>query len=151
MAMLDCAPQRASSALMRWLLGPGIATTLAANVAHCPGHGLMGAAVAARPTIAPVGPYEPLMVRSVQHPGPSQLSATSLNAWQPDSLQQQAAQAFTGKPAVGRVPSCARSAPGHMWTCSSIADCQTRVPLLLNGIVRQAQRNIRRSGTDPGN
>ena len=34
-------------ALARWLLGLGIATTLAANVNHGLGHGLIGAAVAA--------------------------------------------------------------------------------------------------------
>jgi Protein of unknown function (DUF2637) len=36
-------------AFARWLLGLGIAATLAANVAHGLGHGLVGAAVAAWP------------------------------------------------------------------------------------------------------
>jgi hypothetical protein len=50
MVMLDSA-RRATPvpALARWLLGVGIAATLAANVAHGLGHGLTGAAVAAWP------------------------------------------------------------------------------------------------------
>jgi len=42
-------------ALVRWLLGLGIAATLAANVAHGLGHDLIGAAVAAWPAVAPDG------------------------------------------------------------------------------------------------
>ena len=55
-------------ALARWLLGLGIAVTLAANVAHGLGHGPIGAAVAAWPAIALVGSYELLMmvIRSSQ-------------------------------------------------------------------------------------
>jgi len=45
-------------ALARWLLGLGIAATLAANVAHGLGHGPVGAAVAAWPAVALVGSYE---------------------------------------------------------------------------------------------
>jgi hypothetical protein len=40
----------------------GIAATLAANVAHGLGHGLIGAAVAAWAAIALVGSYELLMM-----------------------------------------------------------------------------------------
>lgn len=41
MVMLDSARRKTSvSALARWLLGLGIAATLAANVAHRLGHGL---------------------------------------------------------------------------------------------------------------
>ena len=47
--------------LARWLLGLGIAATLAANVAHGLGHGPGGAAVAGRPEVALVGSYELLM------------------------------------------------------------------------------------------
>jgi hypothetical protein len=47
--------------LARWLLGLGIAATLAANVAHGLGHGPVGAAVAAWPVIALVGSYELFM------------------------------------------------------------------------------------------
>ena len=42
----------AVAALARWLLGLGIAATLAANVAHGLGHGLPGAVVAAWPAVA---------------------------------------------------------------------------------------------------
>jgi hypothetical protein len=54
--------------LARWLLGLGIAATLAANVAHGLGHGPAGAAVAAWPAVALVGSYELLMmvIRSSQ-------------------------------------------------------------------------------------
>jgi len=45
MVLLDSARRKAAiPALARWLLGLGIATTLAANVAHGMGHGLIGAA-----------------------------------------------------------------------------------------------------------
>src|SRR6201995_4433709 len=46
MAMLDSARRDVPlPALARWLLGLGIIATLAANVAHGLGHGLIGAAV----------------------------------------------------------------------------------------------------------
>lgn len=47
--------------LARWLLGVGIAATLAANIAHGWAHGPIGAAVATWPAIALVGSYELLM------------------------------------------------------------------------------------------
>ena len=71
MVMLDSARRKTPvPALARWLLGLGIVTTLAANVAHGLGHGLMGAAVAAWPAVALVGSYELLMmvIRSSQVP-----------------------------------------------------------------------------------
>ena len=47
MVMLDSARRKTPvPALARWLLGLGIAATLAANVAHGLGHGLIGASVA---------------------------------------------------------------------------------------------------------
>jgi hypothetical protein len=49
-------------ALARWLLGVGIAATLAANVAHGLGHGVAGAAVATWPAVVLVGSYELLMM-----------------------------------------------------------------------------------------
>lgn len=50
MVMLDSARRKTPvPALSRWLLGLGIAATLAADVAHGLGHGLIGAAVAAWP------------------------------------------------------------------------------------------------------
>ena len=63
MVMLDSARRKMPvPALARWLLGLGIAATLAANVAHGLGHGLIGAAVAAWPAVALVGSYELLMM-----------------------------------------------------------------------------------------
>jgi hypothetical protein len=59
MVMLDSARRGMPvPALARWLLGLGIAATLAANVAHGLGHGPVGAAVAAWPAVALVGCYE---------------------------------------------------------------------------------------------
>ena len=63
MAMLDSARRGVRvSGLARWLLGLGIVATLAANIAHGLGHGIIGAAVAAWPAVALVGSYELLMV-----------------------------------------------------------------------------------------
>src|SRR5215469_7727676 len=63
MVMLDSVRRRTPvPGLARWLLGLGIAATLAANVAHGLGHGLIGAAVAAWPAVALVGSYELLMM-----------------------------------------------------------------------------------------
>jgi len=56
MVMLDSARRKMPvPALARWLLGLGIAATLAANVAHGLGHGPVGSAVAAWPAVALVG------------------------------------------------------------------------------------------------
>src|SRR6516225_2519096 len=72
MVMLDSARRKAPvPALARWLLGLGIATTLAANVAHGLGHGPVGAAVAAWPAVALVGSYELLMMVIRVLPGKS--------------------------------------------------------------------------------
>jgi Protein of unknown function (DUF2637) len=71
MVMLDSARRKILvPALARWLLGLGIATTLAANIAHGLGHGLAGAAAAAWPAVALVGSYELLMmiIRGAQAP-----------------------------------------------------------------------------------
>lgn len=63
MVMLDSARRKLPiPALARWLLGLGIAATLAAKVAHGLGHGLIGAAVCAWPAVALVGSYELLMM-----------------------------------------------------------------------------------------
>ena len=59
MVLLDSARRGVRvPALARGLLGLGIATTLAANVAHGLGNGPVGALVAAWPAVAPVGSYE---------------------------------------------------------------------------------------------
>jgi hypothetical protein len=109
MVMLDSARRGARvPALARWLLGLGIAATLAANVAHGLGHGPTGAAVAAWPALALVGSYELLMmiIRGVQHPArdvsPEMEQAT---AGVPDALQAQAAEEFADDVSAGRMPS----------------------------------------------
>jgi hypothetical protein len=77
--------------LAQWLLGLGIAATLAANVVHGLGHGPVGAAVAAWPAVAligSVGSYELLMmvIRGSQAaPG-----GITDNADNPDLLSEQA-------------------------------------------------------------
>jgi hypothetical protein len=104
MVMLDSARRKARvPALARWLLGLGITATLAANVAHGLGHGLMGAAVAAWPAFALVGSYELLMmvIRSSQLP----VEDTSQTGREADPLQEQAAELFAAQLAAGRIPS----------------------------------------------
>jgi hypothetical protein len=104
MVTLDSARRRAPvPALARWLLGLGIAATLAANVAHGLGHGLMGAAVAAWPAVALVGSYELFMkvIRSCQVP----VGGVPETEHGADPLEEQAAELFDGQLAAGRVPS----------------------------------------------
>lgn len=61
--MLNSARRRVRvPALAWWLIGLGIVATLAPNVAHGLGHGLIDAAVAAWPVVALVGSYELLMM-----------------------------------------------------------------------------------------
>jgi hypothetical protein len=94
--------------LARWLLGLGIAATLAANVAHGLGHGPIGAAVAAWPAVALVGSYELLMmiVRGTQQPAGNVAPETAeAPAGVPDVLQAQAAEEFGDDVAAGRMPS----------------------------------------------
>jgi hypothetical protein len=90
-------------ALARWLLGLGIATTLAANVAHGLGHGPVGAGVAAWPAVALVGSYELFMtvIRS-SHAAHEGGSGPTLSR---DPLQEQAAEVFAGHLAADRGPS----------------------------------------------
>jgi hypothetical protein len=94
MVMLDCARQ---GALARWLLGLGIAASLAANVAHGLGHGPVGAAVGAWPAVALVGRYELLMmvIRGAQQPsGDVSSVAEEVPAGVPDLLQAKPAEEF---------------------------------------------------------
>ena len=104
MVMLDSARRKTPvPALAQWLLGLGIAATLAANVAHGLGHGLTGAAVAAWPAVALVGSYELLMmvIRSSQVPADG-APETRHDA---DPLQEQAEELFAEQLAADRVPS----------------------------------------------
>jgi hypothetical protein len=106
MVVLDSARRRVPvPALARWLLGLGIAATLAANVAPGLGHGPAGAVVAAWPAVALVGSYELLMViiRSAQ--APTTAGSGPSTAPGEDGLREQAAAVFAGEVAAGRVPS----------------------------------------------
>jgi hypothetical protein len=106
MVMLDSARRGVRvPALARWLLGLGIVATLAANVTHGLGDGVIGAAVAAWPAVALVGSYELLMmiIRAAQtatavlrlHEGTTVI----------DPLGEQAAVVFAAELAADRVPS----------------------------------------------
>jgi Protein of unknown function (DUF2637) len=104
MVMLDSARRKTPvPTLARWLLGLGIAATLAANVAHGLGHGLIGAAVAAWPAVALVGSYELLMmvIRSSQVQEDDRSDCES----KADPLLEQAAELFAEQLAADRVPS----------------------------------------------
>jgi hypothetical protein len=94
--------------LARWLLGLGIAATLAANVAHGLGHGLVGAAVGAWPAVALVGSYELLMmvIRGTQQTtGDVSPETEHAAAGMPHALQTQAAEEFADDVTAGRLPS----------------------------------------------
>jgi len=104
MVMLDSARRKAPvPPLARWLLGLGIAATLAANIAHGLGHGLTRAAVAAWPAVALVGSYELLMmvIRGCRLPA-GRNPGTRRDA---DPLLEQAAGLFAEELAADRVPS----------------------------------------------
>ena len=81
-------------ALARWLLSLDIAATLAANVAHGIGHGLIGAAVAAWPAVALIGSYELLMmvIRNSQ----VQADDRSESKSEADQLREEAVELFAG-------------------------------------------------------
>ena len=102
--MLDSAHRKTPvPALARWLLGLGIAATLAANVARGLVHGPVGAAVAACPAIALVGSYELLMM--VIRGSQALPDGTSGSAGILDPLQELAAKIFADRLAADRVPS----------------------------------------------
>jgi hypothetical protein len=106
--MLDSARRKVPvPALARWLLGVGVAATLAANVAYGLGHGPSGPAVAAWPAVALVGSYELLMViiRTGQVLAGTAAGSATSGALGDDPVQAQAAEEFAGEVAAGRVPS----------------------------------------------
>ena len=106
MVMLDSARRRLPvPALARWLLGVGIAATLAANVAHGLGYGLLGAAVAAWPAVALVGSYELLIM--IIHGGqvPAEARPGPEDVLDADPLQLQAAHVFADDLGTDHIPS----------------------------------------------
>ncbi|GAB3429036.1 DUF2637 domain-containing protein [Flindersiella endophytica] len=91
--------------LARWLLGVGIAATLAANAAHGLDHGPIGAVVAAWPAVALVGTYELLMLiirrtsaLPAEIPEPGHVPDA-------DPYQVRATEMFADELAEGRMPS----------------------------------------------
>jgi uncharacterized protein DUF2637 len=109
MVMLDSARRGVRvPALARWLLGLGIAATLAANVSHGLGQGSVGAAVAAWPAVPLVGGYELLMmiIRAAQSSVSAEVpEGESEHDPESDPLHARAAEEFTDDVAAGRTPS----------------------------------------------
>jgi hypothetical protein len=92
MVLLDAARRKADApVLARWLLGLGIAATLAANVAAGLHYGPLGAVVAAWPAVALVGSYELLMllIRSGATAEPATAADTPVDASGPVSVRAQ--------------------------------------------------------------
>jgi hypothetical protein len=85
--------------LARWLLGVGIAATLAANAAHGLGHGPVGAIVAAWPAVALVGTYELLML-IIRRTGPVPAEQPETDAV-PNAVP---AAESAGRPVLAAVP-----------------------------------------------
>ncbi len=92
-------------ALARWLLGVGIVATLAANVAHGLGQGLIVAAVGAWPAIALVGTYELLMIVIRKEQMPAGTPRTHEDRSATDPLGERAAAVFATDLAADRIPS----------------------------------------------
>ena len=122
MVMLHCARHRIPvPQLARWLLGLGIAATLAANATHGLGYGVAGAVIAAWPAVALVGSYELLMV-IIRHtpdaavPAERAVVSTDEPAYSdvpepvsvPDPLRIRALEEFAEELANGSVPSIRR-------------------------------------------
>jgi hypothetical protein len=104
MVMLDSARRKTPApALARWLLALGIAATLAANVAHGLGHGVIGAAVASWPAVALVGSYELLMmvIRNSQ----IQADGDVRSGRDADPLHEEAVELFAEQIAAARLSS----------------------------------------------
>ena len=136
MVMLDSVRRKmAVPALARWLLGLGIAATLATKVAHGLGHGLTGAAVAAWPAVVLVGSYELLMmvIRRSQVPA----DGTPEIEHDADPLHEQAAQLFAEQLAADRVPSVRA-------ICAELHVGQARAQRLRDYLAAKAARRVER-------
>ena len=127
MVMLDSARRKTPvPALARWLLGLGIAATLAANVTHGLGHGLIGAAVAAWPAVSLVGSYELLMM--VIRGSQALADGTSESGRDVDPLRDQAAGCSPSSLRRTGFPRCARSVLSSTWASHAHSDCETTWP-----------------------
>jgi len=137
MVMLDSARRKTPvPALARWLLGLGIAATLAANVAHGLGHGLTGAA-AAWPGVALVGSYELLMMVICR----SQVSAEGMPETRHDAdpLREQGAKLFAEQLAGGPGSAGAR----YPSSASRRPTLGAAVPdYLARGVARQGENSV---------
>jgi len=106
MVMLDAARRGARvPVLARWLLGLGIVTTLAANIAHGLGQGVLGAIVGAWPAVALVGSYELLMVIIRGSQVPAAAAGAYGDPVVSDPLGDEAILVFAADLAAERVPS----------------------------------------------
>src|ERR1700728_4034111 len=106
MVMLDAARRGARvPALARWLLGLGIIATLAANIAHGLGQGVLGAVVGAWPAVALVGSYELLMVIIRGSQVPAVAARAHGEPVVNDPLGDRAVLVFAADLAAQRVPS----------------------------------------------
>jgi xanthosine utilization system XapX-like protein len=106
MVMLDSARRGVRvPVLARWLLGLGIVTTLAANVAHGLAHGLIGAAISAWPAVALVGSYELLTMIVSGAQAPKVTLRLHDGAPVANPLEEQAAVVFAAELGADRVPS----------------------------------------------
>jgi hypothetical protein len=106
MVMLHSARRRVRvPASARWLLGLGIVATLAANVAHGLGHGLIGGVFGAWPAIALVGSYELLMMIIRSEQVPAVTSGAREDGSAADPLGECAAVVFAADLAADRLPS----------------------------------------------
>jgi hypothetical protein len=131
MVVLDCARRKMPlPALAKWLLGLGIAATLAANVAHGLGHGLLGAAVAAWSAVALVGSYELLMmmIRSAQVPAGTSAASEASNGVPDDGPQHRLWRRSLVKWRPGGCPRFARSAPGCILGSRERNECARTLP-----------------------
>jgi hypothetical protein len=108
MVMLDSARRKVRvPALSRWLLGLGIAATLAANVGTRPRARRGRCRVAAWPAVALVGSYELFMtiIRGTGQPDVRVSEAEQVAVSGADPLRVQAAEVFAADVAAGRLPS----------------------------------------------
>ena len=125
MVILDSARRKAPvPALARWLLGLGIAATLAANVAHGLGHGPAGAVVAAWPAVALVGSYELLIViiRAARHLRARRSDGEHLTFLASIGCRHRLRRRSRVRSRQGGCPPCVRSAPG----CTSASHAHSR-------------------------
>ncbi|MFI0351324.1 DUF2637 domain-containing protein [Actinomadura sp. 9N407] len=124
LVLLDCARRHRPAPRHAWtLLATGVAATLAANVAHGAGHGLVGAVVAGRPALVAVGSFE-LLIRLLRdrtgQPPPGAIDRQETDAGerasdaglhapadrdQPDPMVEHARERFSDLLSNGRLPS----------------------------------------------